>query len=88
MSADICATCRRVMGNQDSWRSVCEKCFPPSWGQQKERDDALDQLQTTRRLLDIATAKIVALEKALRYAAECSTLEMVRDTARGMGVIQ
>lgn len=32
--------------------------------------------------------RIEELEQALRYAASCSTLEMVRDTARGMGVIE
>jgi hypothetical protein len=32
--------------------------------------------------------RIQDLERALRYAAECETLAMVRDTARGMGVIE
>lgn len=32
-------------------------------------------------------ARVAELERALRYAAECPTLEMVRDTARGMGVV-
>jgi len=35
-----------------------------------------------------AQRRVVKPEKALRYAADCSTLEMVRDTARGMGVIE
>ena len=32
--------------------------------------------------------RVAELEKALRYAADCSTLGMVKDTARGMGVIE
>lgn len=32
--------------------------------------------------------RVADLERALRYAADCSNLEMVRDTARGMGVIK
>ncbi len=32
--------------------------------------------------------RIKELEQALRYAARCSTLLMVEDTARGMGVIE
>lgn len=35
-----------------------------------------------------ALERIKELEQALKYAADCSTLEMVKDTARGMGVIQ
>lgn len=38
--------------------------------------------------IERAESRVRELEKALRYAAECSTLAMVRDTARGMGVIQ
>ena len=29
MSATICAVCRRMLHNEDSWVSVCERCFPP-----------------------------------------------------------
>lgn len=29
MSVTVCAACRRVMGDEDTFRSVCERCFPP-----------------------------------------------------------
>lgn len=53
-------------------RSVCYACVPA---------------QTESELVK-ARDRVRELEHALRYAAECSTLEMVRDVARGMGVIQ
>lgn len=37
---------------------------------------------------DRAVRRVRELERALRYAAGCSTLEMVRDAARGAGVIE
>ena len=63
------------------WMEVAE-------AKQEERDAALKRLQTAHQRIDIMTARIEQLEKALRYAADCSTLEMVRDAARGMGVIE
>lgn len=53
-------------------RSVCYACVPAQ----------------TESALVAANNRVRELEHALRYAADCSTLEMVRDVARGMGVIQ
>jgi hypothetical protein len=93
----ICAICRQpVPASQD--RSVCFACLPPDESEIVARAKLLASRNEVRdlqsacdehiRIRNEQGERILNLERALRYAAECSTLEMVRDTARGMGVIE
>ncbi len=43
--------------------------------------------EDAEREIAVLKSRVEELEQALRYAARCSTLMMVEDTARGMGVI-
>lgn len=82
MSHGVCATCRKPLLNE--FRSVCETCFPSNYWE----DILRHKLIAACREVDIAADRVHELEKALKYIAECETLEMVRDTVRGMGLIQ
>jgi hypothetical protein len=84
MSTTVCAICR--VRPIPSERSVCLNCFPETYDRDKSWWMKVAEAKQEER--DKALARVKELEQALRYAAGCATLEMVRDTARGMGVIE
>ena len=59
MSATICATCRRMLHNEDSWRSVCEKCFPQCADRLTDLEQAAHLWRVARELLVEAGCPIV-----------------------------
>lgn len=95
-TGEVCAICRHRCPPKG--RSVCDVCVPPEESEIKERaarrrmEGEVRELHAACedhvRIRNEMTDRIEQLEQALRYAAGCATLEMVRDTARGMGVIQ